>query len=171
MGEVNYQLDATGHNDTYLNTSLPFPNPDSVQEFNLQSSDFTAEFGNAAGGIVNIVTKSGTNDIHGTLFHFIRNGKLNARQFFAPTQDALRATNLAVVPAGLSSRTSCSISEPTRARIFTMSRPAFPIVPMAAERGGGFLSCPNSSMIPYRTRCSLTTRFRRADSAPFPNSS
>ncbi|MEX2301482.1 MAG: carboxypeptidase-like regulatory domain-containing protein, partial [Bryobacterales bacterium] len=49
MGQVNYQLDATGHNDTYLNTSLPFPNPDSVQEFNLQSSNFTAEFGNAAG--------------------------------------------------------------------------------------------------------------------------
>jgi len=43
MGQVNFQLDATSHNDTYLNTSLPFPNPEAVQEFNLQSSNFTAE--------------------------------------------------------------------------------------------------------------------------------
>ena len=90
MGQVNYQLDGTGHNDTYLNTSLPFPNPDSVQEFNLQSSNFTAEYGNAGGGVVNIVTKSGTNSVHGSLFHFLRNGALNARQFFAPEQDVLK---------------------------------------------------------------------------------
>ncbi len=90
MGQVNYQLDATSHNDTYLNASLPFPNPDSVQEFNLQSSNFTAEYGNASGGIVNIVTKAGTNELHGTWFHFLRNGALNARQFFAPEQDKLK---------------------------------------------------------------------------------
>ena len=68
QGQVKFQLDATSHNDTYLNTSLPFPNPDAVQEFNLQSSNFTAEYGNAGGGIVNVVVKSGTNDIHGTAF-------------------------------------------------------------------------------------------------------
>ncbi len=88
--QVQFQLDATSHNDTYLNTSLPFPNPDAVQEFNLQSSNFTAEYGNAGGGIVNVVVKSGTNAIHGTAFHFIRDGALNARQFFAPTQDTLK---------------------------------------------------------------------------------
>jgi hypothetical protein len=90
QGQVQFQLDATSHNDTYLNTSLPFPNPDAVQEFNLQSSNFTAEYGNAGGGIVNVVVKSGTNDIHGTLFDFIRDGSMNARQFFAPTQDTLK---------------------------------------------------------------------------------
>jgi hypothetical protein len=90
QGQVQFQLDATSHNDTYLNTSLPFPNPDAVQEFNLQSSNFTAEYGNAGGGIVNVVVKSGTNDIHGTAFHFLRDGSLNARQFFAPTQDTLK---------------------------------------------------------------------------------
>lgn len=89
-GQVNYQLDGTSHNDTYLNINLPFPNPDSIQEFNLQSSSFTAEYGNAGGGVVNIVTKSGTNEIHGTLFHFLRNGALNARNFFAPRHDELK---------------------------------------------------------------------------------
>ncbi|MDZ4802669.1 MAG: TonB-dependent receptor [Bryobacteraceae bacterium] len=90
IGQVNFQLDGTSHNDTYLNASLPFPNPDTVQEFNLQSSNFSAEFGNAAGGVVNIVARSGTNEIHGTAFNFLRNGALNSRQFFAPVQDSLK---------------------------------------------------------------------------------
>jgi len=89
-GQVNFQMDGADHNDTYLNTSLPFPNPDAVQEFSLLSSNFSAEYGNAGGGIVNIVSRSGTNDIHASLFEFLRNGDLNARQFFAPTQDALK---------------------------------------------------------------------------------
>ncbi|MGH9665256.1 MAG: carboxypeptidase-like regulatory domain-containing protein, partial [Bryobacteraceae bacterium] len=44
-GSVNYQLDGSDHNDTYLNTSLPFPNPDAVQEFSLLTSNFSAEYG------------------------------------------------------------------------------------------------------------------------------
>ncbi len=90
LAQVNFQLDGTSHNDTYLNAGLPFPNPDSVQEFNLQSSNFSAEYGNAAGGVVNIVSRSGTNDLHGSWFHFIRNGAMNSRQFFAPVQDSLK---------------------------------------------------------------------------------
>src|SRR5687768_11171364 len=90
LSQVNFQLDGTSHNDTYLNSGLPFPNPDSVQEFNLQSSNFSAEYGNAAGGVVNIVTRAGTNQFHGSWFHFIRNGAMNARQFFAPVQDTLK---------------------------------------------------------------------------------
>jgi hypothetical protein len=100
QGQVNFQLDATSHNDTYLNTSLPFPNPDAVQEFSLQSSNFTAEYGNAGGGIVNVVVKSGTNQIHGSAFHFIRDGSLNSRQFFAPTQDSLERNQSGVSLGG-----------------------------------------------------------------------
>src|SRR3954454_7567730 len=48
--QVNYQMDGTDHNDTYINMNLPFPNPDALQEFYLQSSNFTAEYGNAGGG-------------------------------------------------------------------------------------------------------------------------
>ncbi|MGH9657396.1 MAG: carboxypeptidase regulatory-like domain-containing protein [Bryobacteraceae bacterium] len=90
LAQVNFQLDGTSHNDTYLNAGLPFPNPDSVQEFSLQSSNFSAEYGNAAGGVVNIITRSGTNDFHGSWFHVMRNGAMNARQFFAPVQDSLK---------------------------------------------------------------------------------
>src|SRR5712692_6189434 len=74
---VNYQMDGAGHNDSYVNMNLPFPNPDAIQEFNLQTSNMSAEYGNAA-AVVNIVTKSGTNSLHGNLFEFLRNGAMNA---------------------------------------------------------------------------------------------
>jgi hypothetical protein len=87
QGQVQFQLDATSHNDTYLNTSLPFPNPDAVQEFNLQSSNFTAN-GHAGGGIVN-VSSSPARTTFTHRFTFSVTAR-NARQFFAPTQDTLK---------------------------------------------------------------------------------
>src|SRR4029077_21191331 len=60
-GHDNFPVDGDDHNDTYLNSYLPVPNPDAVQEFSLLSSNFSAEYGNAGGGIVNIVSRSGTN--------------------------------------------------------------------------------------------------------------
>jgi hypothetical protein len=87
---VNFQMDGAGHNDTYVNTNLPFPNPDAVQEFNLQSDNLSAQYGMGAGAVVNIVTRSGTNTLHGDVFEFVRNGAMNARNFFAPTQDTLK---------------------------------------------------------------------------------
>jgi len=144
--QVNFQLDGTSHNDTYINVSLPFPNPDSVQEFNLQSSNFTAEYGNAAGGIVNIVTRSGTNEIHGGVFHFLRNGALNARQFFAPLQDALKRNQFGGTVGGPIVRDKLfyfGTYQGTRLR----NTPAGIIrfVPTPAERNGDF-----SSLLPGR---------------------
>jgi hypothetical protein len=89
-GQVNYQLDGVNHNDSYLSMNLPFPNPDSVQEFSLQTSNLSAEYGSSASGTVNVVTKSGTNQIHGSLFEFLRNGGVNARNFFGGAPDTLK---------------------------------------------------------------------------------
>src|SRR5580700_1639996 len=97
---VNFQMDGAGHNDTYLNTNLPFPNPDAVQEFNVETDNVSAQYGIGAGAVVNIVTKSGTNEIHGDLFEFVRNGDLNARNFFAPTQDTLKRNQYGVAVRG-----------------------------------------------------------------------
>src|SRR5438552_3694493 len=96
----NYQLDGAGHNDTYINTNLPFPNPDSVQEFSLQADNLTAEYGNAVGGVVNIVTKSGTNQLHGSAFEFLRNGAVNARNYFAPKHDELKRNQFGASAGG-----------------------------------------------------------------------
>jgi len=60
------------------------PNLDSIAEFRIITNNFDAEYGNYAGGQINVVTKSGTNSIHGTAFEFLRNTKLDARNFFDP---------------------------------------------------------------------------------------
>ena len=70
--------------------NLPFPFPDALQEFSVQTNGVSARYGLHPGAVVNVVTKSGTNQFHGDLFEFVRNGDFNARNFFAPTQDSLR---------------------------------------------------------------------------------
>ena len=67
---VNFQMDGAGHNDTYLNTNLPFPNPDAVQQFSVDTDNLSAQYGIGAGAVVNIITKSGTNQIHGDASNF-----------------------------------------------------------------------------------------------------
>jgi hypothetical protein len=87
---ANYNLDGGSNQDTYTNVNNPFPNPDAVEEFSVQTNSFSAEYGRGSGAIVNVVTKSGTNEFHGSVFEFLRNGDLNARNFFAPSQDQLK---------------------------------------------------------------------------------
>jgi hypothetical protein len=87
---INYHLDGGSNIDHYTNVNNPFPNPDALQEFSVQTNNYSAEFGRASGAVVNIVTKSGTNEFHGDVFEFLRNGALNARNFFAARHDALK---------------------------------------------------------------------------------
>lgn len=81
---TNYILDGGQNNDHYNNAPNPMPNPDALQEFSVQTNNFSAEFGRNLGGIVNAVTKSGTNELHGTGFWYLRHHSLNAANFFAP---------------------------------------------------------------------------------------
>lgn len=78
----SYLLDNVDNNDNYTNINAPYPNPDAVQEFSVQTSSFDAQYGRGVGAVINVVTKSGTNSIHGSLFEFLRNYKLNSRNFF-----------------------------------------------------------------------------------------
>src|SRR5215813_3493913 len=87
---VNYLLDGGDNNDSFTNVNLPIPFPDALQEFSVQTSSLPARFGLHPGAVVNAVTKSGTNDLHGSLFEFLRNGDLNARNTFAPVHDSLK---------------------------------------------------------------------------------
>ncbi len=82
-GSVNYYLDG-GNNMTGLrNTGNIAPNPDAVEEFRVVTSSYSAEYGRFAGGVINIITKSGGNKLHGSLFEFFRNTDLNARPWGA----------------------------------------------------------------------------------------
>ncbi len=87
---ANYNLDGGSNQDTYTNVNNPFPNPDAIEEFSVQTNSFSAEYGRGSGAIINVVTKSGTNEFHGSAFEFFRNGNLNARNFFAVSQDQLK---------------------------------------------------------------------------------
>jgi hypothetical protein len=66
------------------------PNLDSIAEFRVLTNNFDAEFGNYSGGIVNVITKSGANEIHGSAFEFLRNTDLDARNFFSPDRSFYR---------------------------------------------------------------------------------
>ncbi len=81
---MNFILDGATNNDRYTNVSLPFPNPDAVAEFSFLSNSFSAEYGAALGGVVNAVSKTGTNELHGSAFEYLRNSRLNASNFFTP---------------------------------------------------------------------------------------
>lgn len=90
---TNYILDGAQSNDLYSNAPNPLPNPDALAEFSVQTNNFSAEFGRQSGGIVNAVTRSGTNDLHGSAFEFVRNNSLNAANFFAPVTNGVKVND------------------------------------------------------------------------------
>src|SRR5277367_3394574 len=79
---VTFLLDGGLNNDLLDNSNLLDPNPDAIAEFKLLTSDYTAEYGRNGGGVISVVTKSGTNQIHGSLFEFFRNRVLDANDYF-----------------------------------------------------------------------------------------
>jgi len=86
---TNYMLDGGNNVDELTNVNYPFPFPDALQEFSVQTSNYSAEFGQSAGAVVNIVTKAGGEKFHGDAFEFVRNGYFNAKPFFATKADNL----------------------------------------------------------------------------------
>ncbi|MGD0797321.1 MAG: TonB-dependent receptor [Acidobacteriaceae bacterium] len=85
----NYLLDGGDNNDSHSNINMPFPFPDALQEYSVQTNGISARYGLHPGSVINVVTKSGSNKFHGDVFEFLRNGDFNARNFFATTQDNL----------------------------------------------------------------------------------
>jgi hypothetical protein len=83
VGQTNYMLDGGNNVDEYTNVNAPFPMPDAVQEFSVQTSNYSAQYGQNAGGVVNIITRSGTSQYHGDLLEFVRNRELNAANYFS----------------------------------------------------------------------------------------
>src|SRR2546427_629001 len=88
--EVSYRLDGATHMDNVTNLNAAYPNPDALQEFAVQTSNYSAQYGNFSGAVVNVVTRSGSNQLHGSLFEFVRNGAINARNVFASQADNLK---------------------------------------------------------------------------------
>ena len=82
---VNFMINGINLNDMVQNQITFQPSINTVQEFKVDNSTFSAEYGRNSGAIANIATRSGTNDYHGELFEFLRNSALDARNFFERT--------------------------------------------------------------------------------------
>jgi hypothetical protein len=75
-------IDGAPNNSSYVNHTMLVPTQDAVQEFRVQTNNLGPEFGRLAGGVINLTTKSGTNQFHGSAYEYLRNRSLNANTFF-----------------------------------------------------------------------------------------
>lgn len=86
VNDNNFQMNGADVNDLMgsggLSGGIPVPNPDSIQEFKVQTGQYDASYGRNAGANVDVVTKSGSNDLHGNVWEYFRNTALNANDFF-----------------------------------------------------------------------------------------
>lgn len=92
MDSITYLLDGGLNNDLLDNGVVYNPNPDTIAEFRVLTSNYTAEYGRNGAGVISVVTKSGTNHIHGSAFDYVRNGDFNANTFFNNLNDIPRDT-------------------------------------------------------------------------------
>ena len=85
-----YTLDGGLNMDMYNNLPAAFPNPDMLQEFSILQNSYSAVYGRDAGAVVNMITKSGTNSLHGTAYEFLRNNYADAKDYFATVVPPLK---------------------------------------------------------------------------------
>jgi hypothetical protein len=85
-GSNAFMVNGANAEEGVHNGAAMIPNLDSIAQFRIITNNFDAEYGNYSGGQVNVVTKSGSNDYHGTVFDFLRNTDLDARNYYSPTR-------------------------------------------------------------------------------------
>jgi outer membrane receptor protein involved in Fe transport len=78
VGQVSYYLDGGSNMTGVRNTGNPLPNPDAIREFRVDTNNFSAQYGRNSAGVVSVLTKSGTNQFHGSVFEFFRDRNFNA---------------------------------------------------------------------------------------------
>jgi hypothetical protein len=168
QNQVSFRLDGANNNDLYTNVNQPFPFPDALQEFSVQTSNYSAQYGGNAGGVVNIVTKSGTNALHGDAFEFVRNAVFNARNFFASKVDQIKRNQYGGVIGGPvvipklyngKDRTFFFFGyQGTKFR--NVGNTASVFLPTAAERAGNFsaLLDPASPSNPFHKSIAISDR-------------
>jgi hypothetical protein len=135
----NYTVNGGDANDQFVNLPGVEPSPDTIEEFRILTNTFDAEFGRNSGAVVNVVTKSGTNALHGDVYEFLRNNVLNARGFFDTEIPDFKQNQFGSTLGGPIRKDQTfffTSYEGRRIREGTPS-PAFP-VPTVAERGGDF---------------------------------
>ena len=139
QNQTSYRLDGAENIDNLSNVNAPFPAPDALQEFSVQTSNYSAEFGQNAGGVVNVVTKSGTNQFHGDVYGFLRNSALNARNFFASERDPLKRSQFGGTIGGpISKHKTFFFTEYQGTRVLSNFGGQSAFVPTSANLSGDF---------------------------------
>ena len=141
--QTSYLLDGGNNVDEYTNVNAPFPFPDALQEFSVQTSNYTAEYGQNAGAVVNVITKGGSNKFHGNLFEYVRNRVFNARNYFQTAVDPLKRNQFGGTvggPVGLpglwQSKSSFFFFGIQRTTLHTQNAPSSSTVPTTANVAG-----------------------------------
>ena len=137
----NYQLDGADNKEAFFNSWNLGPSVDAIQEFSIQVGQYSAEFGSGGGAVINVVTKSGTNQLHGAAWEFLRNNEFDARNFFlTPSQTIapLRRNQFGVAAGGPIIKNKMFLfgnydGSRIRQGVFRTG-----VVPTAAQLGGDF---------------------------------
>jgi hypothetical protein len=158
-GSVSYYLDG-GINMTGLrNTGNILPNPDAIQEYRVETSNYDAEYGKMSSGVITVLTKSGTNNLHGSLFEYWRDSALNANNWnSARATPPLRRSQFGGAFGGpiIKDKTFFFVSYQGLRQLssffFTGAT-----VPTAAERTGDFTAFPSLTALPSQYTCGSPT--------------
>ncbi|HLM98543.1 MAG TPA: TonB-dependent receptor [Bryobacteraceae bacterium] len=151
----NFMLDGVDNNSNDNAGNVLQTNVDAIQEFRIQTSDYSAEFGRSGGAVINATIKSGTNQFHGTAFDFLRNDVLDARNFFEPAgspKAPFRQNQFGGTLGGPIRRNKTFFFMDYQGTRAGTSSPNISTVPTPAEIGGNFSGAatifdPNSTKI------------------------
>ena len=162
----NFTIDGMDDNERFIGTVIVKPSVDALQEMQVQTNLYSAEFGRTAGGVINFVTKSGTNDFHGSLFEFFRNQHLDARSFFAGAKPPYHQNQFGGSNGGPIKKNRVFYFADYEGFRVHQGQTFVDSVPTVAERQGNF-SGLNRIFDPFTTtanpitRASIRTEFRR----------
>ena len=148
----HFSLDGVYNNGHFMGTYGIAPNVDALSQFKVQSHSDRAEIGGVAGGVINIATKSGTNEFHGTAYEFLRNDALDARGFFTASKPSLRFNQYGATVGGpiAKEKTFFFFSYEGFRRVNPSSR--LVRIPTRAELGGDFSADSRPIFDPFTTR-------------------
>src|SRR5262249_1275731 len=134
----NFILDGIDNNDETTNQPLHQPILDAVREFKILTGTYSAEYGRQAGGQIIVTTKSGTNDLHGSLWDYHRNSPLDARNFFAPQNPSFRRNQFGGILGGPIIRNKTFFFGSYEGQRRGQQEAGLATVPSAAFRNGDF---------------------------------
>ena len=164
VGQVAYYLDGGSNMTGVRNTGNPLPNPDAILEFTVQTNNFSAQYGRNSAGVVTVVTKSGTNAIHGSLFEFFRDKNFNAITHAQITKADYNQHRFGGTVGGPILRDKLFLFASAAGFRFISDNQLNPQTPSAAMMNGDFTeNTPTGTAPPDATKCTVaaqsSTRF------------